>query len=111
GLARAVHRGDRAQIGTRSGPDREQLVRRAVPPTAAAAFLRGLVRHRYELVREAARRKNKLTAICDELFPEFTDVLKDPNAPGALADLEALRVGTHPSTAKLGGLQAAAATT
>ena len=52
--------------------DKAQLVRRAVPPSAAAAQLKGLVRHRYELVREATQRKNKLIAICDEIFPEFT---------------------------------------
>src|SRR5262249_9819215 len=44
----------------------------------------GLMRHRYELVNEATQRKNKLIAICDELFPEFTQVFKDPNAPLAL---------------------------
>jgi transposase len=51
-----------------------ELARRMVPPTEAATLLRGLVRHRYELVREATQRKNKLTAICDELFPELTRV-------------------------------------
>jgi transposase len=107
--------------------DKSQLVRRAVPPMEAATLLRGLVRHRYELVREATRRKNKLTAICDELFPEFTTLFKDPNAAGALAlreafptphavsiatqaDLVAVRVGTHPSTTKLRHLQTVAAT-
>ncbi len=65
--------------------DKTQLVRRAVPPTSAAAQLRGLIRHRSELVREATRRKNKLIAICDELFPEFTTILHDPNLPTALA--------------------------
>jgi transposase len=92
--------------------DKSQLVRRAVPPTEAATLLRGLVRHRYELVHEATRRKNKLTAICDELFPAFATLFKDPNAAGALAvreafptphaiatsaqaDLVALRVGAH----------------
>lgn len=44
--------------------DKAQLVRRAVPPSRAAAQLKGLIRHRYELVREATRRKNKLVAIC-----------------------------------------------
>jgi transposase len=107
--------------------DTSQLVRRAVPPTDAAALLRGLVRHRYELGHEATRRKNKLTAISDELFPEFAILFKDPNAAGALAlreacptphaiataawvDLLALRVGHHPSETKLRQLQAAAAT-
>src|SRR6266699_6846451 len=60
-------------------------VRRLVPPTEAAASLRGLVRHHYELVAESTQRKNKLTAICDELFPEFTRLLRNPNLPTALA--------------------------
>src|SRR5215471_10355790 len=64
--------------------DKTQLVRQAVPPTPAAAQLKGLIRHRYELVREATQRKNKLTAICDELFPELVRVVKDPNALVAL---------------------------
>ncbi len=107
--------------------DTSQLVRRAVPPTEAAALLRGLVRHRYELVHEATQRKNKLIAICDELFPELAALFKDPNAQGALAlreafptphaiatatlaDLIALRVGNYPSTAKVRQLQVVAAT-
>ena len=61
-----------------------QVVRHAVPPSAAAAQLKGLMRHRYELVNESTQRKNKLTAICDELFPELTQVFKDPNLPTAL---------------------------
>jgi hypothetical protein len=62
-----------------------QAVRRLVPPTEAAASLRGMVRHHYELVRESTQRKNKLTSICDELFPEFTRLLRNPNLPTALA--------------------------
>jgi transposase len=62
-----------------------QLIRRLVPPTEAAAQLKGLIRHRYELIRESTQRKNKLTALCDEIFPELTRVVKDPNALVALA--------------------------
>jgi transposase len=62
-----------------------QAVRRLVPPTEAAASLRGMVRHHYELVAESTQRKNKLTSICDELFPEFTRLLRNPNLPTALA--------------------------
>lgn len=58
--------------------DKAQLARKAFPPSATAAQLKGLIRHRYELVREATQRKNKLTAICDEIFPELTQVLKNP---------------------------------
>jgi hypothetical protein len=43
------------------------------------------MRHRYELKHEITRHKNKLIAICDELFPESTTVSSDPNAPTALA--------------------------
>jgi transposase len=105
--------------------NKTHLVRRAVPPTEAAALLRGLIRHRYELVRETTRRKNKLTAICDELFPEFTTILKDPNGAVALAireqfptphavatasmsALAALRAGWHPSLERLAQLQVVA---
>src|SRR5713101_9465953 len=70
--------------GAQSG-DPLQAVRRLVPPTAAAAQLAGMIHHREELVRERTQRKNQLTAICDELFPEFTQVCKDPNAASALA--------------------------
>lgn len=66
-------------------PDRTELVRRALPPTDTAARLKGLIGHRHELVHESTQRKNKLTALCDQLFPEFTQVFHDPNLPSALA--------------------------
>lgn len=65
--------------------DPMQAVRRLAAPTEAASQLRGMVQHRQELSIESTQRKNKLTAICDELFPEFTQILKDPNSPTALA--------------------------
>lgn len=61
-----------------------QAIRRAIPPSETAAQLKGLMRHRYELANESTQRKNKLTAICDELFPELTQVFKNPNLPTAL---------------------------
>jgi transposase len=64
--------------------DTLQVIRRVIPASEAAAQLKGLMRHRYELVNEATQRKNKLIAVCDELFPEFAQVFKDPNAPIAL---------------------------
>jgi transposase len=102
--------------------DKLQVARRAVPPSVAAAQLKGLMRHRYELVNEATQRKNKLTAICDELFPELTQVLKDPNLATALTlrerfptsqalatasftALSEVRVGRRPSDADLLHLQ------
>lgn len=62
-----------------------QAIRRQASPTEAASQLRGMVQHRLELGVESAQRKNKLISICDELFPEFTQILKDPNLPTALA--------------------------
>jgi transposase len=108
-------------------PDKAQLVRRAVPPSEAAAHLRGLVRHRYELVQEATQRKNQLTAICDQGFPAFTQVFKNPNAQAALAirerfptphhlatasqsELQVVRTGHHLPVDKLERLQQAAST-
>jgi len=85
--------------------DKTQLVRREVPPTNAAAQLRGLVRHRYELVRESTRRKNKLVALCDELFPEFTHICHDPNLPTALAIREHFPTPQAVATASLTALQ------
>jgi transposase len=102
--------------------DKMQLVRHALPPTKTAAQLRGLIQHRYELSRESTQRRNKLTAICDELFPEFTRIFHDPNresalaireqfptphaiATAALTDLRVLRKGHYPSEARLVELQ------
>jgi transposase len=65
--------------------DKTHLVRRLLPPTEAARQLKGWMRHRYELIHESTQRKNKLIAICDELFPEMTQVFKDPTLPTALA--------------------------
>lgn len=106
--------------------DRSQQVRQLAPATDAAMQLQGFVRRRYELVQSITRTKNKLTAICDELFPEFATIFKDPNAPIALdlrhrwptpllltgATLEELRQvrrGHGPADQKLLSLQQAAA--
>lgn len=62
-----------------------QAVRHLLPPTEAATQLRGMIQHHAELVRESTQRKNKLTSICDELFPELTRLLRNPNLPTALA--------------------------
>ena len=102
--------------------DKTQLVRRAVPASETAAQLRGLTRHRYELSQESTQRKNKLTSLCDEIFPEMTVLFKDPNREVALAirekfptpqviatasmsALREVRVGRHPSDSKLLELQ------
>lgn len=62
-----------------------QAIRQLAPPTEAALQLRGTVQHRTELVAESTQRKNKLTSICDEIFPEFSQIMKNPNLPTALA--------------------------
>lgn len=124
-LGRANHLYNQLEKGIQVS-DKTQLVRHALPSTEAATLLRSLVRHRYELVHESTRRKNKLTAICDQLFPEYTQVFKDPNGTCALAiraafptphaivaapltALTALRVGSRPSNAGLAALQRLAA--
>lgn len=65
------------------------IARKLIPPGETLLLLRGLVQHRLELVRETTRRKNKLTAIADELFPELAQVYQDVNTPSALALREA----------------------
>ena len=98
------------------------LVRRIVPPIRAAAQLRSLMQHRYVLAHTSTQYKNKLTAICDELFPEFARVFQDPNLPTALlfreqfptpqaiataslVELRHLRTTSFPSDAQLLQLQ------
>jgi transposase len=84
--------------------DKKQLVRRAFPPTETAAQLKSLTRHRYELIQESTQRKNKLTAICDELFPELTQIYKNPNLPSALALREAFPTPLAVATASRSAL-------
>ena len=120
-LGLANHLYNQLELGVQ-GPDKLHVVRRAVPPTKAASQLKGFIRHRYELIHESTQRKNKLIALCDELFPEFTQVCKDPNLASALAirekfptphavatasmsALREVRVGRHPSDEKLLVLQ------
>jgi transposase len=124
-LGLANHLYNQLELGVQMA-NKKQLVRRAVPPAETAALLRGLIRHRYELSHESTRRKNKLIAITDELFPEFTQVLKDPTSMTALAlrerfptphtiatasleDLCKTRAGARPSKEKLVLLQQLAA--
>jgi transposase len=102
--------------------DKMQLVRRMAPPTKAAAQLQSVMRHRYELGHMSTQYRNKLTAICDQLFPELVQVFHDPNLPTALAfraafptphavavaalsDLRAVRRRNLPSEAQLLRLQ------
>ncbi len=65
--------------------EKYQQARLLIAPSGSTQLLRGLVQHRSELVRERTRRKNKLVAICDELFPELAQVYLNPNNESALA--------------------------
>jgi hypothetical protein len=106
--------------------DRSELARRALPPSEPVAHLKGLMGHRHELVHECTRRKNKLTALCDQLFPELPQVFRDPNTPTALRvreryptaaavakadpdELWAVKGRTHPGRKQLAYLQTLAA--
>lgn len=84
--------------------DKTHLVRCLHPPTEAARQLKGWIRHRYELSQECIRRKNKLIAICDEVFPEMSQVLKDPNLPTALSIREQFPTANAVATAPLSSL-------
>lgn len=107
--------------------EKGQEARQLVPDLEIAQRLRGLVQRRYEVAQSLTRSKNKLIAICDELFPEFDTVFRDPCAkmaldvrrrfptPAALAraavgDLQALRRNGTPSLVKLQALQEVAKT-
>ena len=56
-------------------------------------------------MRESTQRKNKLIAICDEVFPELTRVLKNPNSLTALAIRERFPTPHAVATASLAILQ------
>jgi hypothetical protein len=72
-LGLANHLSNALETGVQTA-DPLQAVRRLAPPTEAAAHVLGMVHHRGELTAEQTRRKNKLTAICDEVFPELTQI-------------------------------------
>jgi transposase len=105
-LGRANHRYNQLDRGIQVG-DPLHFVRRLAPPTPAAAQLRGMVPHRQELITESTQRKNKLTAICDELFPEWTHIFRDPNGPTALVFRERFPTPAAIPTASLSALQEA----
>lgn len=84
--------------------DKTHLVRQLLPPTDAGLQLKRWMHHRYELTQEGTRRKNKLIAICDELFPEFTRIFHDPNLPMALALREKFPTPSAIATASLTSL-------
>jgi transposase len=81
------------------------LVRRTAHPTQAAMQFRGFMQHRYELSHQRTRLRNKLTAICDELFPEFTQIFHDPNLGVALAFREKFPTPHDIASASLSALR------
>lgn len=103
-LGLANHLYNQLEKGIQVG-DPLQMVRRLAPPTPAAAQLRGMVHHHQELTTESTRRKNKLTAICDELFPELTRIFHNPNGLTALVFRERFPTPAAITTASLSALQ------
>ncbi|GCE14164.1 IS110 family transposase [Tengunoibacter tsumagoiensis] len=74
--------------------------------TATAAQLAVLAQRRQELTQGITKIRNKLTAICDELFPEFVTVIKDPNLPTALAIRHQYPTAAHVAAASVDDLLA-----
>ncbi|HLZ63782.1 MAG TPA: IS110 family transposase [Ktedonosporobacter sp.] len=105
-LGLANHLYNQLEKGIQVG-DPLQVVRRLAPPTPAAAQLRSMVQHRQELTAASTQRKNKLTAICDEVFPEFTRVFRDPNGPTALVFRQRFSTPAAIATASLSALHEA----
>ncbi len=86
--------------------EKSRIAHLLIAPSASARLLRGLVQHRTELIRERTQRKNKLRAICDEIFPELTQIYVDPNGPSALILREKYPLPTDIATAPLDDLLA-----
>lgn len=103
-LGLAHHLYNQLEKGIQVG-DPLHIVRRLSPPTPAAAQLRGMVHHHQELTTESTRRKNKLTAICDELFPECVRMFHNPNGPTALVFRERFPTPATITTARVSALQ------
>lgn len=103
--------------------EKKEEVHLAHEPSEHTAELRTLTRRRYEIGQSCTKVRNRLTAVCDELFPEFGIICKGVNGPTALrirqtfptpqslaeadmADLKACRGRGHwPSNAALQELQ------
>jgi transposase len=64
--------------------DSTQIAHRVIAASATTTTMQPLVMRRFELSQRSTRCKNQLIAICDELFPEFTQAIKDPNGESAL---------------------------
>jgi transposase len=85
--------------------DKKDIARRNVPMTDTAKRLHGLQNRRFELGQQTTIVKNKLMAILDEVFPEFTDVIKGHCGQSALNIREALGTPTNIAKADISTLQ------
>ena len=102
-LSLAIHLYDQLE-GKAHVINKKDLVRRMLPPTGAAAKLKGIMNHRQDLMSECTQRKNKLTAISDELFPEFTTIFTNPNGETALRYREEFPTPNAFATASMASL-------
>ncbi|HEX3643189.1 MAG TPA: IS110 family transposase [Ktedonobacteraceae bacterium] len=73
---------NQAVLGTQE--DALNRIHRVLPPSSEAAKLHPLVQHRAEMTGSITVCRNRLTAICDELFPELTQIFVDPNKTASL---------------------------
>jgi transposase len=125
GLANTLY----SQLELGAQPDSAtQEAHRVLPIAEVVQALRSLTRYRCDLAKQISRVRNKLTAINDTLFPEFSQILKDVNCPTALAlrecfptpadviaadpaSLRACRIAGRPSDKALSACQELARTT
>lgn len=71
-------------LGVTSTDERQRL-HLVYPPTEAAGILDCLCRRRYELIEETTRYQNRLTAICNQVFPELKKIFRNVNLTIALS--------------------------
>ncbi len=71
------------ELGQQPG-DSMKAIRHEVLASEAARKLRVLVQRHAELSKDITIRRNRLTSIADEIFPELTQVFVDPNKATAL---------------------------
>jgi transposase len=65
--------------------DEREHVHTRLPPIKIAREMNGIIHRLAERERRRTQLTNKLTAISDQLFPEFIQVYKSPHSPSALA--------------------------
>lgn len=85
--------------------DKTQQARRIVARSETAQRLNDMHR-RSEMMQRQTATRNRLTAISDELFPEFATIFKDVNKRGALAVRERFPLPSDIAGAQLGDLVA-----